>query len=272
MSFPFLPNDVWIPSGPSSLLNPMISVWLKTSLVNCLAVAPVVPLLHGWSLYVAQSSSLAPKTPIPYRGAIDALLRTGKGFNLFRGSLPLFMAIPMCTGSSLAVSISSLMMTAKIDPISSAFTALGAVMGGEILVQPFRYWYFQRVISGESSMQIAQRSTYSTIYRGLGYVMIASALVQLYPHLERYVGLDRDENLRIPLYGATGLVSYTLYTMAIRRMCVDQGEAIVSRVPSSSLLPRISLLFAGVLTMGVSRALVSTLQTHMSAKATALPF
>jgi len=278
MSFSFLPNDVWIPSGPETWLNPMASVWLKTTLVNCLAVAPVIPLLHGWSLYVVQSStSVAKKTIVPYRGTIDALLRTGKGLNVFRGSLPLFMAIPMCTGSSLAVSISALMMTANIDPVSSGFSTLGAVMLGETLVQPFRYWYFQRVVSQEPSLVIGQKSTYSNIYRGLGYAMVASAVTQLYPHFERYLGLDKNQSLRLPLYGIAGLFSYGSYVMAVRRMCTAEGEKAPTLARtlfggSASILPRISFLFAGVFTMGAARALVSTLQTHMSAEAAALPF
>jgi len=262
------------------MLNPMASVWLKTSLVNGLAVAPVIPLLHGWSLYVTQSTSLDHTSSLPYRGSIDALLRTGRGLNVFRGSLPLLLAIPVCTGSALYASISGMMVTANIDTASSMATTLASIGFGEICVQPFRYWYFQRLVTNNSSLEIAQRSTHRGVYRGLGLSMVASAIVQLYPHLSQYYGLHRHQNFHLPLLGATSLISYMCYAMAARRMCTAEGETAptifrtVFGGPSLStfIIPKVSFLFAGIVTMGAARALVSILQTHLSAKATALPF
>jgi hypothetical protein len=274
MSFPFLPTDTWIPSRANSQINPLVSVWLKSTIVNCLSVAPVIPLLRGWALYCAQRSNNIALTDPPYRGAIDAVLKSGNGLNVYRGSLPLIAAIPLTSAFALSTALSGLMFSSDIDTYASAATAIVSIIAGEICVQPFRYLYFQKATDLTSSItygNIWRFSSWNHIYRGIGLTTTAALMIQMGPHLERYFGLDRSPNYRVPIYAGVGMMAYICYVTGFRRMiAADIKSAPTLKNTLRSLSPMVIL--SGIMMMTLTRTLVTTLQSNFSAKSHLIPF
>jgi hypothetical protein len=281
MSYFFLPTDVWIPASSETTLNPIASVWLKSTLGSICSVAPVLPLLRGWALYVGQHevirSTGSPQTSKEYKGAINALFKFKPSISFFfRGCTPLLASIPLTSSFALAASVSGLMATSLFEEqerIKSAATATAAVLGGELLIQPLRYLYFQLASDRTGALKVRtawRQASWTALYRGVGAAMVASSILQLGPHLERYFGIQQNSKLGLSVEIGGGLLAYMCYMLSFRRACTSKG---VSPISSGQLFREGPFVIgAGVLSMVACRVMVSTLQVAFSANSHLIPF
>lgn len=277
MSFYFLPTDVWIPSSPDSFLNPIASVWLKSALASSLSVAPVVPLLRSWAVYVRSTTVSQPSTPptthFSYRGAHEVLLKGSMSTtSFFRGLVPLMAAIPLGSAFWLTTSLSGMMATTLSDPterIQSAATAVAAIGAGELLVQPLRFLYFHQASSLDNTMtlrSLIHQHGFSVLYRGFLPALAASSVLQLSPHLSHYFGLQTNPNTKLSVDIATYAVAYTFFAASFRMACDSNAT------PSSIIKNGPRFVLAGAVSMTIARFIVSTLQSSFSAKSYMIPF
>lgn len=277
MSFFFLPTDVWIPSGSSSQVNPAVSVWLKSSIVAGLACAPAIPLLRSWALYVrSHFENLLPRdstgTALPFRGASEVLMQHRAPVSTyFRGAMPLLAAIPIGSAFYLTASLSGMMATElydKAERLGSAATAVGAIVAGELFVQPLRFIYFQQASSigaNPSIRSILHSHGFLGLYRGVVPAMAASALFQLEPHFVRFFGLNQPLEVALPVQAAFTLSAYICYATSFRM-------AIAPNAPASLLSAGLGrLLLVGSISLLVSRAIISRLQSGFSSKSYLIP-
>ena len=273
MSFYFLPTDTWIPAKYNSELNPIASVWLRSSFMNCLSLAPVVPLLRGWSLYVSHKSTSSSSSASTYKNSIDALLRPGMSSNLFRGFLPLVASVPVTCAFALPATLSMLMMTSNEDPYVMTATSLGTIIAGEICVQPFRYFYL-RMAADSNSMTtyryLWQSTSWPNMYRGIVSFSAASLLIQMGPHSSRLFGFEKDPYQAL-VGSAVCLAAYPFYITGFRRVCsrnMTEAPTLINTLRNASPLA----LLSGIVVLTGCRAMITLLQANFSVHSEKIPF
>lgn len=273
MSFYFLPTDTWIPAKYNSELNPIASVWLRSSLVNCLSLAPVVPLLRGWALYVSNTSMSASSSSSTYRNSIDALLRPGMGSNLYRGLLPLIASVPITCAFSLPATLSMLMLTSNENRYSMAASSLAIITAGEICIQPFRYFYLRRAADTNSIRTyryLWQSTTWLNMYKGILPFTAASLLIQIGPHLTRLLGFEKEPYQAL-IGSAFCLAAYPFYVTGFRRVfshSIAEAPTIASTLRNASPLA----LLQGIIALTGCRVMITLLQANLSAHSEKIPF
>lgn len=279
MSYPFLHSGL-VPGKENSFLNPIASVWLKTSLINVCAVAPLVPLIRGWYLSIAKSAITLPTPERRYYTAFDAAWSSGGGLQMFRGSLPFFASIPICTGISLFSMIHFIMFVENNEDYGSLAIASSALIAQEVIVSPLRS---QHVLSSTwSALNPTKaferpRITLRSSFVPLRFFLPASMLVTSYPIVFPYSGRTQADPFHLPLLIAYGVSVYTLYELGFRDILKQNAEIrkvnferpLVQALPLSK---RVITYAGGMLSLLFIRTSFTALAAVMSNKHEQIPF
>lgn len=274
MSYPYLPPGL-VPAKENSWLNPIASVWIKSSFINILAVAPLVPLIRGWYVAIAKSTVSLPSHTRRYYTAFDAAWHTGKGIHAFRGSLPLLGSIPIVTGFSILTMLHASMFAQNNEDYTSLAIACGSLVAQEIVVSPLRSlhttvatWSFLHHSKQEKKPYISLRSTFMP----LRYFLPASVLVASYPLLFPYSPNRTPDLVEIPLFAVFGLGLYTLYERGFRDILMQNRNIREGHFTGSftrqppPIGTRLLTFVGGMVSLFVIKASTAMLAVHLANK------
>lgn len=278
MSYPFLHSGL-VPANEGSPLNPIASVWLKTSTINICSIAPVIPLIRGWYLSIAKSQITVPIAERRYYTAFDAAWRSGGGMQMFRGALPLFASIPVVTGCSLFSMLHLVMFIENPKDYSCLAIAGGSLLAQELIVSPLRSYHVLSSTWGAlnpTEAHLRPQLTLRSAFLPIRYFLPASLLAMAYPSLFPVTPRSQADPFRLPLIGIYGANLYTLYERGFRDILKQNSQIRnLNFGPSASALPLSTraLTFAGsMLSLLFIRSTCTVLATAMSNKHELLPF